>query len=168
MPAESTWEELFETLKELGFEQVWSKTFDDGEEMVIAAHRADGILLWSDSSTRCKIKYTDRMHLYMHCRIESWETFDKVLTYSTKGPSGDAWAVTTLEADSVDELTLSLANLRSFGRFVAPWPEPQFLWLLAYQEGKCVVPKNSQGYTQATRDRLALLPDWVQAFVVMH
>ena len=149
----------FETVIDLPFEgRRWDSDPPPAEHFYILARR-DGLLLTldtflSDSVNGAKIYYNWRPH------VEPMEAYH--MTSSGHWHGYDTDSVTWIgDHDAREALRHKISVLEQNGEFLAPWVEQPFLWLLHYQDSKT----DSYDYQQINRDRIAMLPDWVQNMI---
>ncbi len=165
MRFQSLWSDTLATLDKLGFEKVWSAPLANDNIFIIAAHRTDGILLTTNSHSHWKgNKCTERTHLFFHYRLEIDN--DKKFPFASRGPVDPAepgiYRICSFAADDLDSLNERLETLRSSeGRFMNPWPQPEFIWLLSHEDEKAVTDLK-----KVNKERLDQLPDWVREFIV--
>jgi len=165
MRFESLWSDTLVTLDKFGFEKVWSAPLADDNIFIIAAHRTDGILLTTHSHTHRKgNKCTGRTHLFFHWLAMPEIKHHEKFIFASRGPDiSGRFRVYKFDADDVSSLIERLELLRSSeGRFVNPWPQPEFIWLLSHEDEKAVTDRN---FAKVNKERLAQLPDWVREFV---
>jgi hypothetical protein len=163
MRFQSLWSDTLATLDKLGFEKVWSAPLADDNVFIIAAHRTDGILLTTNSHSHWKgNKCTERTHLFFHWLAMPEIKHREKFIFASRGPDESGrFKVDGFDADDLDSLNERLEILRSSeGRFMNPWPQPEFIWLLSHENEKAITDLK-----QINKERLAQLPDWVREFV---
>lgn len=75
----------------------------------------------------------------------------------------DRQGVTAISFNVDTGLRLILANLRERGEIVSPWVKRPFVYLLSYKEG--CDRQGPEAYKALNDQRIAKLPEWVQAFM---
>ncbi len=147
------------TVQEEGFVEVYRKNVNDperpGNQHFIFWH-PDGILLTFDTYWNNKSINGGKFHY-------AWEPdgetkFYGVLSSGSFKKIHEGKLVWVGDHDCREAVRFHLSNLRLHGKFVKPWPEISFLWLLNYMDTK------TEGYDHdaITRARLAELPQEVQ------
>lgn len=146
-----------------GFEKVFELPFtcstgDRDEAFFIYAHR-DGLLLKFDTYDGARI---NSGNVYYNWEPDP-ETKDR-FEFTSSGsfvihePDRKVWAG---DHDAREALIFKIDQLRANGKFVTPWVEAPFLWLLHHEDSK----QPDYDHHAINAARLAAAPQWVRDFV---
>ena len=117
--------------------------------------RRDGLLLSFDTYNG---KSVNGGKVYYNWKPENFENSHFRLTSSGHLSKDGVWIG---DHDCREALLFNMGNLSANGKFVAPWVERPFLWLLHYQDTKA----DGYSYDDINNERIAMLPEWVREMI---
>ncbi|MFA5994289.1 MAG: hypothetical protein WC823_04995 [Parcubacteria group bacterium] len=143
-------------IQEEGFQILLTLPFSDKEgceeKYYICFHKEDGILLSFDTYGGDSI---NGGHFYYNWQPSNNDPKNGYKVLSSGGYRKDGaefiWAG---HHDCRETLRLHIYDLRKNGKFVTPWIEQPFIWLLHYMDTK----NPSYDYKAINKERLAMLP----------
>lgn len=141
----------------IGFEKVLEDDFEGHgkpEKLFIFARR-DGLLLRFDTFGSDHVNAAEAYYNWQPNEADGWPGLTSSGGFSrlTDRP---VWIG---HHDAREALLHKINSLESGGKFVCPWIERPFLWLLNYGE------KGESDYQAINTARIGRLPEWVQAIV---
>lgn len=151
-------DEYLRFIESYGFERLLVDSFESryaSEKFFVYAHR-DGLLLAFDTFMARQVNGGNIYYCWKPTREEGFYH----LTSSGRfiAPEYEVWAG---YHDAREAVIFNMERLRENGRFITPWPNRPFLWLLHYQESKA----RDYDRTAINEERISRFPQWARDMV---
>lgn len=178
----SPFPETLRVFADLGFEEVWSNTFiakanyagdSDRQDVHKLLWREDGVLAHVESYSGFEVNSTNSAKIYYNWRIsDEIKEEGEYYRYTSSGhfhrESYDAGEFIYIGDHDVREgLRQKLGNLETYGSFVNPWKEQQFIWFLNYAQTReaekfSAYAEKTEWYNEINRKVISELPQNVR------